>query len=54
MIRRREYMSNLNIDKENPHNDYNNEPVFYCKHCLSLNILHILNILNYPATFPIF
>ena len=37
-------MSNLNTDKENLYNDYNNEPVFYCKHCLSLNIRHVLGI----------
>ena len=32
-------MSNLSTD--NQPNDYNSEPVFYCKHCLSLTIMHI-------------
>lgn len=44
MMRRREYMSNLSTDKENLHNDYNNEPVFYCKHCLSLYIRNIPSV----------
>lgn len=32
-------MSNLNI--ENQHNEYNAEPVYYCKHCLSLRVRSI-------------
>ena len=32
-------MSNLNT--ENQPNDYNEVPVLYCKHCLSLNIRNI-------------
>lgn len=32
-------MSNLNIEKH--HNEYDDEPVLYCKHCLSLNIRNI-------------
>ena len=39
---RRRYMSNLNIGNRN--SEYNKEPVFYCKHCLSLNIRHIPRI----------
>lgn len=42
-MRRREYMSNLSTDKGKSHNDYNSEPVFYCKHCLSLNVRHVLD-----------
>lgn len=30
-------MGNSEVKTE-PHNDYNEEPVFYCKHCLSLKI----------------
>ena len=44
MMRRREYMSNLSTDKGKPHNDYNNEPVFYCKHCLSLDVRYVLDM----------
>ena len=33
----KEYMGNLEV-KIKSHNDYNDEPVFYCKHCLSLKI----------------
>lgn len=43
-MRRREYMSSLSTDKGNSHNDYNNEPVFYCKHCLSLNVRYVLDM----------
>lgn len=25
-------------------NEYNDEPVYFCKHCLSLNIRHILDL----------
>lgn len=33
-------MSNLSTEN----NKYNDEPVFYCKHCLSLDIRHISRI----------
>lgn len=35
-------MSKLNT--ENLHNDYNSEPVFYCKNCLSLKVRDITNV----------
>ena len=35
-------MGNLNVDKKELHNNYDNEPVFYCKHCLSLKITHVI------------
>lgn len=31
-------MSNFDIEVDNKHSEYNEEPVFYCKHCLSLKI----------------
>lgn len=31
----------LDIRRELNNNEYNKEPVFYCKHCLSLNIRSI-------------
>lgn len=34
-------MNNLNINKNSSQNNYNLEPVFYCKHCLSLRVRHI-------------
>lgn len=37
-------MSNLNTDKENQHAEYNKEPVFYCKHCLSLKVRHVIGM----------
>lgn len=37
-------MNNLNI--ENQPNDYNAEPVLYCKHCLSLKIRNIPKVEN--------
>ena len=43
MIRRREYMNNLSTQGET-HNSYDDEPVFYCRHCLSLKIRHVLNM----------
>lgn len=35
-----------NLKTENSTNAYNEEPVFYCKHCLSLNIRHIPKVDN--------
>lgn len=35
-------MDNLSIEKQ--HNEYNAEPVLYCKHCLSLKIRNIPNM----------
>lgn len=43
MMKKRESMNNLNICKEG-HKEYNNEPVFYCKHCLSLKVRYIKHI----------
>lgn len=37
-------MNNLNT--ENQPNDYNAEPVLYCKHCLSLKIRNIPKVEN--------
>lgn len=31
-------MSNSSTETNRQHNDYNSEPVFYCKNCLSLKI----------------
>lgn len=33
-----------NLSKEQQPNDYNAEPVFYCKHCLSLKIRNVPKI----------
>lgn len=37
-------MEGLNIDRNDIHSEYNEEPVFYCKNCLSLSIRHVHNI----------
>lgn len=34
-------MSNLNTDRQL---EYNSEPVYYCKHCLSLRIRHVASM----------
>lgn len=49
MIEKRKYMNSLEIDKEwfnNNHSpvEYNKEPVFFCKHCLSLKIRSVHSI----------
>lgn len=31
-------MSNINTEVDNKHSIYNEDPVFYCKNCLSLKI----------------
>lgn len=37
-------MNNSSIDKNSSQTSYNLEPVFYCKHCLSLRVRHIQSL----------
>ena len=38
-------MSNLNLDQQNSKKqEYNNEPVFYCKNCLSLRVKTVIAV----------
>lgn len=39
-------MNNLNTETNKQPNDYNSEPVFYCKNCLSLRIRTVPGLEN--------
>lgn len=37
-------MSNIHIRIERSPNEYNKEPVYYCKHCLSLKVMSVAGL----------